>query len=105
MVPGANGWHHDDENDDRRDVEQAERGRHLYEEVEDEHSYFFQALGVEADFQEDIEKLDNLAAPGQVENAATANVGCNLQGEGILEGKKNRSKCGRALPRDGDSEN
>ena len=29
----------------------------------------------------------------------------NLQGEGILEGKKNRSKCGRALPRDGDSQN
>ena len=44
MVPGAIGGHADDENDDRKDVEQAERGRHCHEEVEDEHSFFVKDL-------------------------------------------------------------
>ena len=44
MVPGAIGGHADDENDDRKDVEKAERGRHIHEEVEDEHSFFVKDL-------------------------------------------------------------
>ena len=75
---------------------QAERKKHLHEEFEDEYSYLLEALREEADFWEEVEKEETLVIPGKVVKTATTSVGPDLQGDGSVDGKINKSKRGRA---------
>ena len=57
-----------------------------------------EALRDEADLWVELDREANRAIPGKVLKAATADVGLNLQDEGIVEVKKSKRKRGRALP-------
>ena len=70
---------------DRKEVKHEKSGKEIHEEFEDEYSYFLEAFREEDDFWEEVEKKGKLVTAGEVVEAATVNVGPNLQGEGLLE--------------------
>ena len=59
-------------------MKHAERNKHIDEQVEDECSYFLDALREEAEFWEEVEKEENPIVPSKVVEAATARAGFNF---------------------------